>query len=262
MSLRWHPGLRRRLLLSGKRPSDVMVFFLLAFFLSWGASWVSDPDLDPSGQVSLWGEPGAWQDSWDLWQCELRHRSVTPSRHCFVPAALLMMSCPYCNTAFWSFTSFLDARRCLLVRVVEFRSSNLQVSTTDNISLRRLQDIRFSLVLVADMSRAAHRVRLRRIDGSVKRAPSPYRLGVSKVSWRTVDGRGKAVFFRQVTGVNGVDGRHRSICGVWNWAYTQAAIAFQRPRTPQIFIQRREAWPFIFLYSCTTFVGFFNIPMT
>ena len=50
-------------------------------------------------------------------------------------------------------------------------------------------------------TRAARRVRLTRIDGSVRRAPSPYRLGLSQLSWRTVDVREKAVWFRQMMGV-------------------------------------------------------------
>ena len=61
--------------------------------------------------------------------------------------------------------------------------------------------------------RAAHCVRLTRIDGSVRRAPSPYRLGMSQLSRRTVDVREKAVCFLQMTGVNGVDHRHGKVHG-------------------------------------------------
>ena len=82
-------------------------------------------------------------------------------------------------------------------------------------------------------TRAAYRVRLTRIDGSVRRAPSPYRLGLSQLSWRTVDVREKAVSFRQMTGVNGVDGRHGRVHGFWHEiSCTKAVMAFQPPRTP------------------------------
>ena len=81
--------------------------------------------------------------------------------------------------------------------------------------------------------RVAHRVHLTWIDGSVTQALSLYRLGLSQLSWCTVDRQKKAVCFCQMTGVNGVDGRHGRVHGFWHEiSCTKAVITFQPPHTP------------------------------